>query len=264
MNICPYLESKSILEMLMNQKLRITFILVLCVLACIGFKNENMKKVSEYRVVKLEKPMPIDGNWDKMEWQKVEAIQLEHFMGEAPKFRPIVNAKMMYDANNLYVIFQVADRYIRCVTNKTNGPVYEDTCVEFFFSPDQNSQLQYFNLETNCGGTALMYYNLIPRKDYIVMDTDDIQKIEIAHSMPEIVDPEITKSVIWTLEYKLPLELLKKYATVSQPAPGVVWKGNCYKIADKTSNPHYLTWSLIDQIEPDFHLPQFFGTLIFN
>ena len=248
----------------MKFKIGITVFIAFCTLSSFALKNQIMKRVSEYKVAKLENPMVIDANWDKADWQKVEAIQLENFMGEAPKFKPGVKVKMMYDTNNLYVIFRVEDHYVRCVTKEINGPVYEDACVEFFFSPDEKSPLKYFNLETNCGGTALMFYNLIPRKDYKIMDPADIRQIEIAHSMPEIVDPEITKPVIWTLEYRLPISLLKKYATVSQPAPGVIWKGNCYKIGDKTSNPHYQTWSLVDQAEPDFHLPAFFGNLIFQ
>ncbi len=248
----------------MKFRIRITVVVAFCALTTLGIKNQTMKKDSEYKVARLEKSITINADWNKSEWQNVEALQLENFMGEAPKFKPGVKVKMMYDDNNLYVIFRVEDHYVRCVVKEINGPVYEDACVEFFFSPDKNSPLKYFNLETNCGGTALMFYNRIPRKDYKILQPEDIRTIEIAHSMPEIVDPEITQPIIWTLEYRLPIALLKKYATVSQPAPGVVWKGNCYKIGDKTSNPHYQTWSLVDQAEPDFHLPQFFGNLIFQ
>lgn len=223
-----------------------------------------MKKSNEYKVSELKEYLIIDGNWNKPEWEKAETCKLDYCMGEALEFTPTVEFKMMYDSLNVFIIFKVTDKYVRCVTSETNGPVYEDTCVEFFFAPDENAPLKYFNLETNCGGTALMFYNLIPRKDYKIVNPDDIGKIEIAHSMPKIVDPEITEPVTWTVEYRIPYDLLKKYAIVSQPHPGVIWKGNFYKIGDKTSNPHYLTWSLIDQKEPDFHLPTFFGTLVFQ
>lgn len=222
-----------------------------------------MKKIREYKVVKLEKPMTINGNWDKAEWKNVEAQHLENYMGEVPKFRPEVNVKMMYDASNLYVIFRVEDKFVRCVTTEINGPVYEDACVEFFFSPDEDEPLKYFNLETNCGGTALMYYNLVPRKDFKILEKPDIQQIEIAHSLPAKVEPERKEPVTWTIEYRLPFSLLEKYSKVTHPAPGVQWKANFYKIADKTSNPHYLTWSPVGQPEPDFHLPEFFGNLEF-
>ncbi len=223
-----------------------------------------MENLPVYSVVRLDGTLIINGNWYKQGWQHIEALELNYFMGEIPKFQPVVKAKLMYDANNIYAIFQVEDRYVRCVTHKTNGPVWEDSCVEFFFSPDTYSPLKYFNLETNCGGTALMFYNLIPRKDYKTLDPEDIHQIEIAHTLPKVIDNEITEPLSWTIEYRIPLELLKKYAKVSQPEKGVTWMANFYKIADKTSNTHYLTWSFVDQAEPDFHLPAYFGKLIFQ
>ena len=57
-------------------------------------------------------------------------------MGDKPLFTPTVQAKMMYDNENLYVIFHVNDRYVRCLVTEINGPVYEEPAVEFFFSPD--------------------------------------------------------------------------------------------------------------------------------
>ena len=248
----------------MNLKSEIIAFIVFYTIACSGINNQKMNKMSEYKVARLEKSMTINGNWDKPEWQKIKAVELKHLMGEIPKFQPAVKAKMAYDTHNLYVIFRVEDRYVRCVTDQINGPVWEDSCVEFFFSPDAGTPGKYFNLEINCGGAPLMHYNIVPRKESHDLDPGDIKQIEIAHSMPQIVDPEMAGPVTWTLEYRIPLELLKKYSKVTQPASGVSWRANFYKIADKTSNPHYLTWSLVDQAEPDFHLPAYFGQLIFQ
>ena len=248
----------------MNLKTEIIAFIVFCTIDSSCINNQKMKKMSEYKVARLEIPITINGNWDKPEWEKIKAVELNFFMGEIAKFQPAVNAKMAYDSENLYVIFRVEDQYVRCVTNQINGPVWEDSCVEFFFSPDTSTPGKYFNLEINCGGTPLMHYNIVPRKDYHELEPGDIKQIEISHSMPEIVDPELAGPVTWTLEYRIPLNLLKKYAEITAPRPGVIWKANFYKIADKTSNPHYLTWSLVDQAEPDFHLPAYFGILIFQ
>lgn len=248
----------------MKLKIGISTIIALFSITCSGLNNEKMKKDCDYKVVRLEKPLTIDGNWEKAEWQMVEAVELKYFMGKIPKFRPVVKAKIMYDLNNLYVIFRVEDRYVRSLTVEYNGPVWDDSCVEFFFSPDSNSPEKYFNLEINCGGTPLMYYNIIPRKDFKILEISDIELIEISHSMPKIVDAEISDPVTWTLEYRIPFNLLKKYTNVSQPGSGVVWRANFYKIADKTSNPHYMTWTFVNKSEPDFHLPAYFGNLIFQ
>jgi len=89
-------------------------------------------------------------------------------------------------------------------------------------------------------------------------------KIDIAHSLPEVVDPEIIDEVTWTLEYRIPVAMLKKYSRIEDPRPGVKWNANFYKIAEKGTNIHFLTWSLVDNPEPNFHLPRFFGKINFN
>ena len=221
-------------------------------------------KQPAYSVKKLTQPINTDAKWDKPQWQSIEAINLKNFMGDKPGFSPTVQAKMMYDDENIYVIFHVNDRFVRCTTKNINGSVSNDSCVELFFAPDTTFPLKYFNLETNCGGTVLMHYNTIPRKEVKKLDVEDIRKIEIAHSLPQIIDPEIKERVTLTLEYKIPVELLRKYSNVTKPGPGIIWKANFYKIADKTSNSHYLTWAHVENNKPDFHLPQFFGILKFE
>ncbi len=223
-----------------------------------------MKKESVYYVHRLLQAMKIDGIWDKPQWQNIMLVEISNFMGDLPAFHPKAFAKMMYDEENLYLIFQVEDHYVRCITKTYNGPVYEDSCVEFFFSPDINYPLKYFNLEINCGGTPLMHYNIVPRKEFKLMEKADFEQIEIAHSLPQIVDPEITKPVRWTIEYRLPLGMLEKYSVITQPKQGVSWRANFYKIAEKGSNVHFLTWSVVENAKPDFHLPQFFGRIEFQ
>jgi hypothetical protein len=60
------------------------------------------------------------------------------------------------------------------------------------------------------------------------------------------------------------MEILQKYAPVQRPGPTVTWRANFYKCGDKTSHPHWLTWNPVDKPRPDFHLPQYFGTLVFE
>jgi hypothetical protein len=243
--------------------LKMIYILaILLFTSCISTQTK-MNDENIYHIDKTEHPVKIDGVWDKLPWKHVEAIGIDNFMGRIPDFKPVVKAKMLYDEENLYVIFHVQDRFVRCITDEINGPVWEDSCVEFFFSPDVEFPERYFNLEVNCAGTPLMHYNITPRKDIKKLDVEDIKRIEIAHSLP-ITYHEITEPVTWTIEYKIPLEILKKYSKITHPGPGIIWKANFYKIADKTSNPHYLTWNIVENDKPDFHLPKYFGNIIFK
>jgi hypothetical protein len=223
-----------------------------------------MENLSVYEVSRLAGSMKIDADWSKQEWMKIPHGEIANFMGTVPDFKPVVRFKMMYDEENLYVIFRVNDRFIRCITDKINGPVWEDSCVEFFFSPDRDFPEKYFNLEMNCGGTALMHYNTIAKEERVEIIPDDIKKIRIAHTMPVLTDPELIEPVSWTNEYKIPLEMISGYSPITHPGPNVRWRANFYKIAENNSNPHFMTWSPVINDIPDFHIPQFFGEIRFK
>lgn len=217
---------------------------------------------SVYKVYKSNKEIPVNGKWDKPAWKKIKAVEINNFIREKPPlFFPHAQAKMMYDYENLYIIFKVDDQYVRSITTSPNGPVWKDAAVEFFFSPDSSKPANYFNLEVNCGGTALLEYSDTPRAN---ATTEDIKKIVMAHSLPQTVDSEIKKPVTWTLEYKIPLKLLAKYSNITKPKQGVKWRANFYKIAENNSNPHHLAWSPISDPKPHFHMPKYFGILEFQ
>lgn len=203
-------------------------------------------------------------NWGAGFWNKTEIVRLKNYMGEKPEFSPDTRIKLKYDKDNLYVIFRVKDHYVRAVAGKTNGKVYEDSCVEFFFTPGPDINRGYFNLEVNCKGVYLMQYHKDNGKDQGFVDLNDSRQIEISHSLHENVENEITEPVTWYIEYRIPYSILSKYILVDTPAPGVHWRANFYKCGDKTSHPHWLTWAPVMYPEPKFHLPEYFGWLEFN
>lgn len=217
-----------------------------------------------YQVKAISEKITIDGKWEKPVWEKVKPIKIENRMGEEPQFRPLTEAKMVYDPNNVYVIFRVHDKFVKSTVTVYNGHVSGDSCVEFFFSPNSAEPGHYFNLEVNAGGTPLIFFITKPRKESTRLSDALIDEIEIAHSLPAVVNPEITDDVIWTIEYRIPLGILKQFTNVTMPKPGVTWRANFYKTGSDTSNPHYYTWSPVSYPEPNFHLPAYFGLLTFD
>jgi hypothetical protein len=229
----------------------------------------NTNRRTYYVVRKAKKPVMIDGNWDKSDWRTVKAIRIDNFLGKVPSFKPTVQAKMMYDRHNIYVIFKVNDCFVRNVVEEYNGPVSGDACVEFFFAPNNKQPDRYFNLEINAGGTPKMAYHIFQQTGYQNVSIEDLREIEIAHSLPKKVDPEIEIPVSWTVEYKIPISILEKYGSVIAPGRGVIWRANFYKTSSKSSNPHWMTWSAITDTTTRvklgrFHQPDFFGQLNFK
>lgn len=241
--------------------LHVTQIIILINL--ISFHPMQPKESLIYEVTKLNAPLQVDADWNKAPWESIIPLSLDNYMGDQPEHFPEVEAKVAYDNAAIYVIFRAQDQYVRAKHIKHQEGVYEDSCVEFFFSPANDSQNGYFNLEMNCGGTMLFHHQAANRENKILISKEDIAKIEVAHSLPKKVDPEIQEPTTWTVEYRIPFEILSAYHTMDPPTSGAVWRSNFYKCADKTSHPHWLTWSPIDYPRPNFHLPAFFGTLKF-
>lgn len=236
----------------------------LCFLLLALCVNNTMHAQLTYRIKSIDKKITIDGNWDKPVWQNVDAVNISNRMGDEPRFRPKTEAKVLYDAANIYIIFRVHDKFVKSTVTTYNGHVSGDSCVEFFFSPNTAEPGHYFNLEINAGGTPLIFFVTKPRKEHKKLSDALISQIEIAHSLPAVVDPEIVDEIIWTIECRMPLAILKEFTNVTMPKPGVEWRANFYKTGSDTSNPHYYTWAPVSNPTPDFHLPAYFGTIHFE
>ena len=129
-------------------------ITLLMFLFCMQYETLNKDKIEldtddiEYSyLIKQSIDSPdINSEWDKKIWNETRSLSLSNFMGDKPTHFPETKVKLRYDKDNIYVIFSVKDRYIKAVAKKTNGKVWEDSCVEFFFSPGPDVERGYFNL----------------------------------------------------------------------------------------------------------------------
>lgn len=225
----------------------------------------------EYVVKRASEKPALRGLWDSSVWQGANELVVSNPLPELPAevkdkgHAPETRARVLYDDKGLYVFFRVKDRYVRCVATEYRGKVWEDACAEFFVQP--KADRGYFNFEINCGGTMLLSYHENPgwtgeSKDGPV-PWERARSVEIYHSMPAIVDPEIEDEVTWQLEYFIPFALLEEYVGPLGPVSGQTWRANFYKCAETNSHPHWLTWSPILQ-GMDFHAPVYFGVLRFE
>ena len=196
----------------MNIKLIFLAFIFLVLNAC-----DMNREIMKYKVSKTDKIHEINADWDKMPWKEMAPLNLSEFMGDKPEHFPQTQAKIAYDDSSIFVIFRVADQYIRAIHDKNQDPVYKDSCVEFFFSPGEDSNEGYFNLEMNCGGTILFHHQKKPGIGSKLIITPHIDQIEVAHSLPKIVNPEIEKRITWVVEYRIPFSVLTDYHHFSFP-----------------------------------------------
>jgi hypothetical protein len=216
-----------------------------------------------YKVTKIPDSATILREWDEAPWDGIDEVILSNFMGSKPQHFPKTQVKIAYDNNAIYLKFRVEDQFVKAVCDKNQGPVYKDSCVEFFFTPGTNVSKGYFNLEMNCGGTMLFHHQIVPRKNADEISEDDIRQVQVLTSMPKLIDREISEKITWQVSYRIPFSVLDNYHDFAKPQPGTVWRANFYKCADDTSHPHWLTWAPVDHPKPDFHKPEYFGELRF-
>lgn len=216
------------------------------------------------RVQRMLDNPTIDADWNKAAWKDVTPLTLEYYMGQEPAHQPKAQAKVAYDDHALYFIWKVEDKYVLAKRTKHQQDVWRDSCVEFFFTPGgEPKERGYFNLETNCTGVKLFGVHVTGGKDE-KFTAEDFASIVTASSLKGPIDPEVAEPTTWTLEYKIPLSLLEKFTKIERPKRGVTWRANFYKCADDASHPHWLTWSPVTHATPSFHLPQYFGILVFE
>ena len=220
----------------------------------------------EYLIRKTAAPPALEAKWEDAAWQSAETLAINNFRPEGSDHRPRTLARLLHSERAIHGIFQVQDRYVRCVRTEYHSEVWKDSCVEFFAEPKPGRG--YFNFEFNCGGAFLCSYITNPErtpegfKQFTKLPWEIGRLIQTRASLPRVVDPEITEPVTWTLQFFIPFALFENYIGSPCEVSRQTWRGNFYKCADDSSHPQWGSWSPVDEL--NFHLPRCFKTLQFE
>jgi len=170
-------------------------------------------------------------------------------------YLPSVHFAMAYDPGHIFLKYYVREKFIRAEQVVPNTAVCQDTCVEFFISFDDGQT--YYNFEFNCIGTMLVGFG--KRK----ANRDLLPEQVISHiKYQSLIHNDMSGNIVhWELTVAIPFTVFRYHQLDS--LDGKKCRANFYKCGDSLPIPHYITWSNIICPEPDFHLPEFFGTLQF-
>ncbi len=173
-------------------------------------------------------------------------------------YKPDVRFNIACTDRELMLKYYVREEYVKAEMTTPDQAVWEDSCIEFFVSPDDTGV--YYNLEVNPIGTCLLGVGS-SRTDRIRSDISVIKKIRIEGSMGSVPFKEKSGNIYWTITLAIPFEVLHFNMTGSLKNKTI--RANFYKCGDKLSKKHYLSWNKIETIKPDFHQPAYFGLLRF-
>ena len=165
-----------------------------------------------------------------------------------------------HDGSNIYLTYHVEEPQVRAINTEFNSPVWEDSCVEFFFSPFSD-KAYYYNFEFNAIGAVLCGYGKDRHQREHLPDSV-LSQIETLPSLGKKPIGRIWGKTAWDLQIMIPKEVL--VFSKIEDLSGLKAKGNFYKCGDKLEKPHYLSWEPVRSPDPNFHLPEHFGLLSFQ
>lgn len=181
-------------------------------------------------------------------------IDINNWVKDYP-YTPSVDAYMGYDNEHLYIRFDVEARGLRTMSIGDGNYVHEDSCVEFFMQKDRGEA--YINLEFNASAVCYASHHSSPKesKPFSVEEFSQIKRI--ASNPYRMID--IDEEASWSLSLMIPWVVL----TYEKGFLPKSFYANLYKCGDKTSQPHFLSWSEIEGYDsPRFHVPESFGEII--
>jgi len=192
----------------------------------------------------------------------LDGLDVRHRIGELNwrgyEYSPEAGFSIARTPLEILLKYYVRETWFKAEKTETNQEVYEDSCVEFFVSPSDDGI--YYNFEFNAIGTCLMGAGT-GRHDRKRADPRVIAEIRRLASAGNRPISEGEGDFTWTLTLAIPFStLIHHKADVRE---GTIFRANFYKCGDKLTMPHYLTWNQVGTDKPDFHRPEFFGSLEF-
>jgi hypothetical protein len=173
-------------------------------------------------------------------------------------YKPQVSFAIARTAEEILLKYHVREDYFKAEKTETNQMVCEDSCVEFFVSPETDGI--YYNFEFNGIGTCLLGTGT-ERANSTRCDPGVVSAIRRKSTMGTEPVPGMEGDIEWSITIAIPLEAFFHHKIGD--LEGRSFRANFYKCGDLLKVPHYVTWNPVGTENPDYHRPEYFGLLKF-
>ncbi len=184
---------------------------------------------------------------DRPNWAAVPAAALLPCRW-SPNPPPRAEAKAAWNEEALFVRLESFAAPARAVNTEPDSAVWEDSCLEFFFSAGGGS---YLNLEANANGA--LRASIGPDRH--------ARRLLRELNVPLPLVTASRGAAGWSVSFTIPAALPEALLGI-RLRNGLRLRGNFYSCGDKTPAPHYAAWRSVETETPDFHRPEFFGDLL--
>ncbi len=207
----------------------ILFSILLIGLSFCGFAQTDKKlSLGEQPIFKASKTnsdIVVDGKMNENDWQNTEARTLDYFYRvEKPDDQQQTTFRMLWDEKNLYLFYEMQDKFLTVRETKRDGEPYLDDCAEIFFitAPDSLDTHFGYELNLNKASNDFIYFNdYYKGKDVVYKSFNPEFEVEV--TFEGTINDNSDIDIGWTMEMAIPLSNFGELGQVVPVRTGNRW-----------------------------------------
>jgi hypothetical protein len=220
----------------------------------------SQSAIPRYEAKRAASPLTIDGKLDEAAWTQASApITLQFLWDSQTGAKQKTAARLVWDAQALYVGFDADDADITARFLERDDPTYRDDAVEIFINPDPKQEAVYYGFEMNARGTLYDYLNYNSRT---LFKRFDATGVKIATALRGTLNAPKDVDSGWSLEASIPWSNFEELSR-RPPGVGTVWKANVNRWDGVEPNRRMSIWSDPQNTTSWPHVPSRFGEIVF-
>jgi hypothetical protein len=215
----------------------------------------------EAHAARSDKPIKLDGKLDEPAWQR--AVPTGAFVNtmNGKNAEPTVKAQLAWDANNLYVAFDVADTYLKSEFTKNDEHLWEQDCVEIMVDPDGDEK-NYFEMQVSPANKRFDTHYDARRDPLPFGHTDWDSLLTSAVALRGTLNDDDADEG-YTVEIAIPWKAFAGHQPKhTAPKAGDRWRINFFVMDARDKGTRAVGWSA--PRVGDFHTLARFGTVAFD
>jgi hypothetical protein len=219
-----------------------------------------------YQVSRAKGPIIVDGKMDEATWKDAVVKSFDYFYrGDKPYEKQTSEFRMLWDDENLYLMYICQDTSLTARETKPDGRPYLDDCAEFFCLPIPDSLSFHFGFEINITKAAydyVMLWKYYNNRHFFVPGYNPAYKYEVTYD--GTINNDKDKDKMWQMEIAIPWVAFSNFT--GRPRAGAKWAFQAVRQDRNFVDDRFRSTSTlfpIYDIKLDVHQPNRFGIMEF-